>query len=63
MPCLSAASAAAGWTRSEYAAEFSGDNTRTVIPLVLDKRRAYYADKTEGEHFPGQGPYAVTGGR
>ncbi|QYC41330.1 TIR domain protein [Nonomuraea coxensis DSM 45129] len=45
-------------------AELSGDTMRTVIPLVLDdsdaanvplllrdKRRAYYANKTEWEHF------------
>ncbi|MEV5555221.1 hypothetical protein AB0L44_16340 [Nonomuraea wenchangensis] len=58
-------------------AEFSGDTTRTVIPLVpdssdaanvplllRDKRRAYYA--TEWEHFPRflePGPYSVMGGR
>jgi len=68
IPCVSAAFATSGWTRGEYSAilnaEFSGDRSRTVIPLVLDesdaenvplllrnKKRAYYANKTEFKHF------------
>jgi hypothetical protein len=68
IPCVSANLATSGWTRGEYSAilnaEFSGDPSRTVIPLVLDesdaenvplllrdKKRAYYINKTEFEHF------------
>jgi hypothetical protein len=68
VPCVSESLETSGWTRAEYSAilnaEFSGDSTRVVIPLVLDesdaknvpillrdKRRAFYANKTEFEHF------------
>lgn len=68
IPCVSSNLATSGWTRGEYSAilnaEFSGDLSRTIIPLVLDesdaeyvplllrdKKRAYYNNKTEFEHF------------
>lgn len=68
VPCVSPNLKSSGWTRAEYNAilnaEFSGDSTRLVIPLVLDesdaenvplllrdKRRAFYVNKTEFEHF------------
>lgn len=68
IPCVSASFATSGWTRGEYSAilnaEFSGDTSRTVIPLVLDesdaenvplllrnKKRAYYTNQTEFKHF------------
>ena len=68
IPCVSAKFASSGWTRGEFSAilnaEFSGDPSRSVIPLVLDesdaenvplllrnKKRAYYINKTEFKHF------------